>query len=115
MLPQAKMQIGMIKAVNNKKHKEIPSNPNDKFKLYSEIKGNWHANWNPTSDLSKWYHKSIHKRRKITETMSDKERTPSSSSWGIKQITAIQKLKYSIKNINTGMLGIVWKLREKTI
>lgn len=101
------MQIGIINAVNNKKHNAIPSNPNDKFKLYCEIKGNWHTNWNPTSDLSKWYHKSIHKRRKSTEISKDKYRTPSSSSWGIKQITAIQKLKYSIKNISTGMLGII--------
>jgi hypothetical protein len=35
------MQIGIIKAVNNKKHNEIPSTPKDKFKLYSGISGRW--------------------------------------------------------------------------
>ncbi len=43
----AKIQIGIIKAVNNKKHKEIPSTPKVKFKLYSGINGTKHSNWYP--------------------------------------------------------------------
>ena len=38
---------GIIKVVNKTKHKEIPSIPKDKFKLYSGIIGNWHTNWKP--------------------------------------------------------------------
>jgi hypothetical protein len=44
ILFEAKMQIGIMKAVNNKKHKEIPSTPNVKFKSYSGINGIKHSN-----------------------------------------------------------------------
>lgn len=103
------MQSGIINAVNNTKHKDIPSIPKDKFKLYSEISGIWHVNWKPDSDLSKKYQRSIVDINTTIDIISAKVLMSFSSFLGIIHIIAIPAARYSINSTNIEKFCIVFR------
>jgi len=87
------MHNGIIKAVKSKKHKEIPSSPKDRFKLYSSLKGSLYQNWNPNRDLSKWYQNcKLNKKNDIVVVFAI-QRISTTYCFGMKLIIEIKKLK----------------------
>ena len=106
MVVEAKIQKGIINAVNKIKTKAIPSKPKDKYKLYSGMIGNWHVNWKSNSlERSKKYKISRHASRKPIVVIRAKLRIPCSSLFGISEIIIVEQIKYPSITNQTGVLG----------